>query len=363
MKIVMFGAEFTVTGAGLMLCRWAEHLAAAGHDVSILPKDRTSGPLYERFRAAGVSIVDQDTTYIDGGTLVICNTIDMAPIIIQSAAITRTIWWIHEAEWGAHFLSENPQFVQAFAAADAVIFPTAYLPNSIYRGFLSGLPNQKFFIVPCGIDLPSREYAVEAGPIGPIKILSIGSIYPRKRHADLIKAVSTLDDLDLECVLAGRLYTLDDESMQLVHNRPDRFRLVGELPNEQALGLIDEADIFSLPSESEAMPVVNLEAAVRGKPLLLSDLGCHEGLWRHGHNCLMHPIGDVSLLAHMLRILATDSGLRGRLGAAAHRTALPHTIGHMLSKLDQVIGAICLNRKLPRRQEKISTNWSWRLNG
>lgn len=366
MKIVLFGAEFTMTGAGLMLCRWAEHLAAAGHAVSILLKDQTPGPLRERFGAAGISVVEGNRASIDSGTLVICNTIDMAPQIIQSAPYTRTIWWIHEAEYGVRLLGDNPQLARAFAAADAVIFPARHLIDSTYRDFLSGLPAEKFHVAPCGIDMPAEGRRRQAASAGPIRVLSVGSIYPRKRHGDLIKAVGMLDDLNLECVLAGRLYDLDDESKRLIHNRPDRFRLLGELPNDQILALIDSAPIFALPSEDEAMPLVTFEAGARGRSLLLSDLGCYEGLWRHGHNCLMHPVGDVGLLADRLRILATDPGLRDRLGAEALRTTLPYTIDHMLSQLDQVIATVCPGGDLPGRRTgpdlaTISRRLAWTL--
>jgi len=57
-------------------------------------------------------------------------------------------------------------------------------------------------------------------------------------------------------------------------------------------------------------------------------------------NCLMHPVGDVDLLAHLLRVLATDAPLRARLGAAARRTAAGYRNDMFLARLDMVLASL-----------------------
>jgi glycosyltransferase involved in cell wall biosynthesis len=63
-----------------------------------------------------------------------------------------------------------------------------------------------------------------------------------------------------------------------------------------------------------------------GKPIVLSRI---RGLWapellRDGENCLLVPPGDRAALAAAVSRLATDAGLRARLGHAARETAERH---------------------------------------
>jgi hypothetical protein len=54
-------------------------------------------------------------------------------------------------------------------------------------------------------------------------------------------------------------------------------------------------------------------------------LPAYRDIWRHGHNCLMHPVGDQRILAGLLGMLLQDQHLRVRLGRAAAATAASPT--------------------------------------
>ncbi len=204
------------------------------------------------------------------------------------------------------------------------------------------MPQARLHVVPPGLDpLDPAQLAAEPPPQGrPIRVVSVGSIYPRKRQADLIRAVARLSDVPIECLLVGQMVQLEAEAVALAKAAPDRFAFAGQLAHAETLRLIGRADIFALPSASECLPIAPLEAGQRGKALLLSDLPAHEGIWRHGVNCLMHPVHDVDLLAHLLRVLATDAALRARLGAQARRTAAGFRNDVFLTRLDMVLASL-----------------------
>jgi glycosyltransferase involved in cell wall biosynthesis len=175
---------------------------------------------------------------------------------------------------------------------------------------------------------------------GPLRVACVGSIYPRKRQADLIKAIALLRNLSIECQLVGQMVSLDDEATEIARKSPKRFNFVGQLPHAETMRLLDRVDVLALPSSSECLPIAPLEAGQRGKAILLSDLPAHEGIWRHGVNCLMHPVGDVTLMAHSLRILASDPPLRERLGAQARRVAATYRNDIFLARLSLVIASL-----------------------
>ncbi len=339
MRVVLLGGEFSMTGAGLLLFRWAAHLRRRGHDVVAVHEPNAAGPLRDAYLAEGATLSER--CEINPDTLVICNTVMAARYVLQTAPTARTVWWIHEGEVGLNILANNPNSQRAFGAAHAVIFPSAAIRDLVYRSYLLGVPASRLHVVPPGLDpFDPTQVPAESPGDRPIRVISVGSIYPRKRQADLIRAVARLTDVPMECLLVGQKVQLEDEALALAQSAPNRFAFAGQLAHAEALRLIGRADIFTLPSGSECLPIAPLEAGQRGKAVLLSDLPAHEGVWRHGVNCLMHPVGDVDLLAHLLRVLATDAALRTRLGAAARRTAAEFRNDLFLTRLDMVLASL-----------------------
>lgn len=343
MKVVLLGTEFAMNGAAVLLYRWAMHLVQRGHTVSAVPASQNvtaEGPLRDAYHAGGVTI--EEKLFVDPQTLVICNTIAAAPYVIQTASSARTIWWLHEGEIGLDLLFANPGAASAFRMAHAVIFPSAVIRDQVYASYLLGVPKQRLHVVPPGLEPPEQQASEPDPEKGkrPLRVACIGSIYPRKRQADLIKAVALLRNLPIECQLVGQMVSLDEEANEIARRSPKRFNFVGQLPHAETMRLLDRADVLALPSSSECLPIAPLEAGQRGKALLLSDLPAHEGIWRHGVNCLMHPVGDVTLMAHSLRILASDAELRKRLGAQASRVAAPYRNDIFLARLSLVIASL-----------------------
>ena len=294
----------------------------------------------EAYSAQGIELAERFD--VDGRMLVICNTVMAARYVLQTAPTARTVWWIHEGEAGLPLLFRNPGAGQAFSAAHAIIFPSAAIRDQVYRSFLLGVPEARQHVIPPGLDPldPAPVVAEPVPPDRPVRVISVGSVYPRKRQADLIRAVARLTDLRLECLLVGALVHLEPAAVEVAKAAPGRFAFTGQVPHAETLRLIGRADIFALPLSSECLPIAPLEAGQRGKAVLLSDLPAHEGVWRHGANCLMHATGDVDLLAHLLRVLVTDAALRERLGAAARRTAAGYRNDVFLTRLDMVLASL-----------------------
>ena len=80
------------------------------------------------------------------------------------------------------------------------------------------------------------------------------------------------------------------------------------------------ADVVCLPSKSEGMPNVLLEAMAVGKPIVATSVGGVPEAIESGENGLLAGPGDPQALAAEITRLADDSALAQRLGAAARRT-------------------------------------------
>ena len=75
-----------------------------------------------------------------------------------------------------------------------------------------------------------------------------------------------------------------------------------------------QADVACLPSYSEGMPKVLIEAAACGVPLVATDIpGCRD-IARPNHNGLLVPVKDAVALADAIERLLCDGELRARMG-------------------------------------------------
>ena len=85
--------------------------------------------------------------------------------------------------------------------------------------------------------------------------------------------------------------------------------------------ILRTADVFVLPSFSEARPRTIIEAMMLGIPVVATSVGGVPSLVDDGRTGLLVPAGDAAALADALGRLVRSPELRGRLGDAAARYA------------------------------------------
>ena len=95
----------------------------------------------------------------------------------------------------------------------------------------------------------------------------------------------------------------------------DRFLFLGH--RRDALALLTAADVVVLPSHQEGLPVVLMEAFSLGATVVATTVGGVPLVVDDGVNGLLVPAGRADLLAEALARVASDPGLRARLGGQA----------------------------------------------
>jgi colanic acid/amylovoran biosynthesis glycosyltransferase len=136
-----------------------------------------------------------------------------------------------------------------------------------------GIQAGKIVISRLGVDVPERAEArrVARGTRRTFTLLAVGRLHAVKDHAFLIRACSRLRDggFDFECVIAGegperqRL-----ESLIRKHRLQDQITLAGHVARAQMDALYGRADVVVLTSRSEGIPLVLMEAMMRGRIVL-----------------------------------------------------------------------------------------------
>jgi glycosyltransferase involved in cell wall biosynthesis len=343
----MINHEFTVTGSSTAFVRLAAYLQGQGHQVSLLPLNPENGPIKARYDALGIPLVSQAvSTDFD---LAIANTICAAGALITIGPYLRTIWFVNEAEVALRILLENTQLIPAFGCAAAVIYNMPF-QHDVMRSFTYQLDQSRFFTNSFGVDLDIG--AISHGAVAPrqrkLRAIQVGTMEPRKRPGDFIRAVA-MSGLDMEAVICGKFYTMDDPAVALVKADPERFRLLQGLSDNDVAAWTASADIFCLASESETQALAVYEGALQAKPLILSDLSCYHGVFRHGREALLYPPGHVEFLALSLRMLGQSPNLRAELGGNARRAAQRYSNAAFFARFETIM-ATTLGRGMPLRK-------------
>lgn len=109
----------------------------------------------------------------------------------------------------------------------------------------------------------------------------------------------------------------------LVRELPGRTSWEERLSTEEVARALDAATVLVLPSRSEGMGRVVVEALCRGRPVLATSAGGIPDLVRDGENGLLVPPQDPRALADALVRVLGEPPLAERLAAGARASAEP----------------------------------------
>jgi glycosyltransferase involved in cell wall biosynthesis len=163
------------------------------------------------------------------------------------------------------------------------------------------------------VDPPSQPVALFVGVLEPYK--NIDGL------AAAWRAVAPrLPGATLHVVGKG---TREDVVASLVADCPESVRWTPELDADGVSAALDQASLLVLPSRSEGMGRVVIEAFCRARPVIGSRVGGIPDLVEDGVNGVLVAAGDTAALADALVSLLGDRELAARLGTAAAVSARP----------------------------------------
>jgi glycosyltransferase involved in cell wall biosynthesis len=130
---------------------------------------------------------------------------------------------------------------------------------------------------------------------------------------------------------------------QLVADLPDRTRWLPRLTAEEVSRALDESTLLVLPSRSEGLGRVVVEAMSRGRAVIATRVGGPAELVHDGRTGLLVAPGDTRALADALVRVLTDRELAARLGGAARAEADSRRVtpGEFASRLRAFVERMC----------------------
>jgi glycosyltransferase involved in cell wall biosynthesis len=105
----------------------------------------------------------------------------------------------------------------------------------------------------------------------------------------------------------------------------DRVTLVGHLPRTAVRDLLDRSRCLVVPSRSEGLGLVAIEAACRARPVVGSATGGIPETVADGRTGILVAPGDGGLLAEAVAALLGDADRAAAMGGAARRAAQART--------------------------------------
>ena len=164
--------------------------------------------------------------------------------------------------------------VTAGQAADGALAVSGALRDDMIA---MGMPAEKIRVHHTGLDHMmfrpcDRAAAKKAfGVSGPL-VVTVGNLVPLKGQALVIDAVKSLPGVSL--LIAGRGPDHDALAARIAAGGlQERVRLLGPLPHAELPGLFAAADVMALPSASEGLANVWVEALACGTPIVITDVG------------------------------------------------------------------------------------------
>lgn len=177
-----------------------------------------------------------------------------------------------------------------------------------------------------GGDPPTADEVRDRAADGPLRVLAVGSVVPRKGHRTLLDGLAAVD-------APWRLHVLgaepDPDHAAALRARAtelglcDRVRFHGRVPDDDLEAHLRDAHLFALPSTYEGYGIAYLEAMRAGLPVIAGTAGGAREFVDGENGVLVDP-GDVAGVRDAVARFADDRDALASAGEAALATARAH---------------------------------------
>ena len=212
---------------------------------------------------------------------------------------------------------------------NAVVSVSQFTRTDFIR--LYRFPPERVTFIPNGVDVApfaAAEPAVVRGQVRQelgidskaLVLISVGNLSAEKGHLDLLPMLAQFDQhvAGIQLVLVGD-GPLRGQLMQQAGELgvAQRLHLLGR--RDDVPRLLAAADVFVLPSRTEGMPAVLIEAGLAGLPAVAFWVGGVGEVVGEGVTGMLAPPGDHARFQQAVAALAGDSPRRAAMGQAARK--------------------------------------------
>lgn len=264
------------------------------------------------------------------------------PVIVADHATDRAVQVAASGAPRAKWIAAHNR------ALDRFTFATVACATSQREVLIAeGVAPEKIVYIPNGIDIgrmaasAGRLDRAELGlPESAPVVMQVGVFRPEKNQ---VEALETLHEVRAQVpnaqlvFVGGGVLREDVERRAAELGATDWTHFLGHRTDVAAL--LSLADLQILPSISDAMPMVALEAMAVGVPTLATDVGDVRAILGDGGVCV--PPGDRAALRDECVRLLGDEQVRRRMGEQARRRAGEFDASFMARRYQALFEAAC----------------------
>jgi glycosyltransferase involved in cell wall biosynthesis len=238
------------------------------------------------------------------------------PLAREAGITVESAQQLHQSEY------------KALQCASGVIVTSAETARTVSNDFDLLLENT--VVAHPGTDRPSQVSLMVSAPTKrPKRLLSVGSLVPRKGFDVLIQALAPLTELDWHLKIVGDdtrdlATTVYIKKLIHLHQLQDRIDCTGAVDQETLLDHFATADIFVLASHYEGYGMAFAEALAAGLPIIGTTGGAIPDTVPTTAGILVEP-GNITAFSEALKHLLTQHALyeQLKLGARVCASHLP----------------------------------------
>ncbi len=152
----------------------------------------------------------------------------------------------------------------------------------------------------------------------PPRLVFAGRFVAQKNPLAIVRTLSQLKELDWRCTMLGDGPLFEDVKREIEKaGLNERFELAGWVTPEVVMEHFSKNDILFMPSLSEGLPVVGVQALAAGLAIVASDIGGFLDLVDHNKNgCLIEP-REIPVFVETLRDLLSNPEMLSKFRRAS----------------------------------------------
>jgi L-malate glycosyltransferase len=193
-------------------------------------------------------------------------------------------------------------------------------------------------VIPNGVQLPASGSFVEETQIStPPRLIFAGRFQPQKNLPFLLDALASVSDLDWNCEMVGdgpQRAMLEEKALSLGIGQ--RLRFHGWISSDEVWNLLGKSDLLVMPSLSEGLPVVGVQALGQGLAFAANRAGGLIDLVKDGKNGRLCDVGDEVCYQMALRWCLEDTDRLLKLKKASREHAANFDIKAIAQSYEKV---------------------------
>lgn len=194
-------------------------------------------------------------------------------------------------------------------------------------------------VIPNGADF-THVTADKVEVNAPPRIVFAGRFAPQKNPLAIVRALSMLKDLDWNCSMLGDGPMFEEVKAEIEkYGMGGRFHLTGWVTPADVLDEFSRSDILFMPSLSEGLPVVGVDALMKGLAIVASKIGGFLDLVDPARNGVLVEVEDEAGFASALRELLLDRDRLLKFRLASLEKAKDFEIGKIVDQYEGMMRA------------------------